>query len=844
MATKYVKSLKFSTSGETYQIRDAETKARVDSLEPVVAGKQDALEAGVNIKTINNLSLLGSGNITIEGGSGTSDYTQLDNKPQINGTTLTGNKSASDLGLATSSDLSTHTGNATIHVTAADKTVWTAKQDKLTSANAGTNITITEESGIVKISSTGGTGGTTNYNDLTNKPQIGGTTLSGNKSAADLGLQSKIDASNKLSVALVDGAATSSDLAGKQNKLTSANAGTNVTITEESGVVKINATGGSGGTSDYTQLTNKPQINSIELSGNKGASDLGLLESNQGSENSGKVLGIDNTGSVVPVTVSTAENTVTVGALEDLEDTLEFADENGNIALKVAGDGTVKTIGFDSSKIPEGYERYYPLTFTGYFNQSGTIVTSNATDYLYTEIYVDDLQGETIFINNDPNETYCMFKNAAGQIISSWSTAVKSVRVPFNAHLLCLSNCLLSGVIDFHIVRPVRAKPIAKGMINYLDFTRPQEIVWQDVSGGKIDGTMTEGAGLVLTNGASHRVIANKVVVLNTFTTGADIVLPEPTAETEGGVTTYTYTGCVVIGTDVTGYGSNHASCIVFDFANKTIKLMGDGNGTNHTGTAIKSGTITNAFADGCRNFQIKVYREDGNLTATIVCTDSGKSDSVYQAVQSSTAYNSAGNMYDRPHIYSVSGSTVFKNFWVSAAYNPQCVMCGDSITQGSRNPLADVWSYKFANYLGNNAVSAGRGSGGLPSAMNSIATVVPALRPKSIIVAIGTNGTAYPSDVYRYEYMKLICDYYGVVFIACTPWACESRAQCDTRAGYIRSLNTQYAEFNHLTKAGFKESGAQVTSYFASDNVHLSQSGNTLTYDYLVAKFGWIKNI
>ena len=50
----------------------------------------------------------------LEGGgdtpSGTSDYNDLSNKPQINGTTLSGNKTASDLGLATStvvSELST-----------------------------------------------------------------------------------------------------------------------------------------------------------------------------------------------------------------------------------------------------------------------------------------------------------------------------------------------------------------------------------------------------------------------------------------------------------------------------------------------------------------------------------------------------------------------------------------------------------------------------------------------------------------------------------------------------------------------------------------------------------------
>lgn len=34
------------------------------------------------------------------GGGGSTNYNELDNRPQINSTTLTGNKSASDLGLA------------------------------------------------------------------------------------------------------------------------------------------------------------------------------------------------------------------------------------------------------------------------------------------------------------------------------------------------------------------------------------------------------------------------------------------------------------------------------------------------------------------------------------------------------------------------------------------------------------------------------------------------------------------------------------------------------------------------------------------------------------------------
>lgn len=42
--------------------------------------------------------------------------------------------------------------------------------------------------GIINSKSGGGGGGTSNYNDLSNKPQINGNTLSGNKSASDLGL--------------------------------------------------------------------------------------------------------------------------------------------------------------------------------------------------------------------------------------------------------------------------------------------------------------------------------------------------------------------------------------------------------------------------------------------------------------------------------------------------------------------------------------------------------------------------------------------------------------------------------------------------------------------------------
>ena len=66
----------------------------------------------LNGKIKKNQVLSGS-LIRSAGGGGTSDYTALTNKPSINGTTLEGNKTASQLGLAAASAIPTKTSDLT-----------------------------------------------------------------------------------------------------------------------------------------------------------------------------------------------------------------------------------------------------------------------------------------------------------------------------------------------------------------------------------------------------------------------------------------------------------------------------------------------------------------------------------------------------------------------------------------------------------------------------------------------------------------------------------------------------------------------------------------------------------
>ena len=80
------------------------------------------------------------------GGSGTSNYNDLSNKPSINSVTLTGNKTASALGLQPeitgdvkiSSDNVDDTGATNLFVTSDEKSTWSGKQDALTFDDAPT----------------------------------------------------------------------------------------------------------------------------------------------------------------------------------------------------------------------------------------------------------------------------------------------------------------------------------------------------------------------------------------------------------------------------------------------------------------------------------------------------------------------------------------------------------------------------------------------------------------------------------------------------------------------------------------------------------------------------------
>lgn len=138
--------------------------------------KQDTLIAGDGITIIDNtIYATGAGG---GGEGGTSNYTLLINKPQINSIELNGNKTSAELGLTSKEEFDTLSNTVVANgstLTALNETVTnlsTNKQDKLV---AGDGITI--EGNVISSTSTGGGGGSSDADVVAALKAINGNSV-------------------------------------------------------------------------------------------------------------------------------------------------------------------------------------------------------------------------------------------------------------------------------------------------------------------------------------------------------------------------------------------------------------------------------------------------------------------------------------------------------------------------------------------------------------------------------------------------------------------------------------------------------------------------------------------
>lgn len=113
-------------------------------------------------------------------------------------------------------------------------------------------------------------------------------------------------------------------------------------------VMDVNGGGGGGGTSDYEQLENKPQINSVTLTGNKTGSDLGLLSNTATKTSSltiqGTASSVNNSINIGTSSYVTVGGAVAIGkscsASSNAVGIGQNAGATGNMSIAIGGYGT------------------------------------------------------------------------------------------------------------------------------------------------------------------------------------------------------------------------------------------------------------------------------------------------------------------------------------------------------------------------------------------------------------------------------------------------------------------------------------------------------------------------
>lgn len=229
----------------------------------------------------------------------------------------------------------------------------------------------------------GGGGGTSDYTQLTNKPSINSVTLSGNKTSADLGLQDVIQLSIMPSAGatyagkIVQFVGTTDATYTHGYYYECANNGGAYTWTQ----LNVQPSSG-GGTSDYTDLTNKPQINGVTLTGNKSTSDLGINAAGVGLGNVPNVATDDQTP-----TFTTAQSRNNLVSGEKLSIMLGKISKFFNDLKTVAFTGSFS----DLSNKPENAN-----TFQGTIAEWNQLTTAEKKAYDHASI-PDSLDGNVTF---------------------------------------------------------------------------------------------------------------------------------------------------------------------------------------------------------------------------------------------------------------------------------------------------------------------------------------------------------------------------------------------------------------------------------------------------------------
>lgn len=230
----------------------------------------------------------------------------------------------------------------------------------------------------------------------------------------------------------------------------------------------------------------------------------------------------------------------------------------------------------------------------------------------------------------------------------------------------------------------------------------------------------------------------------------------------------------------------------------------------------------------------ILMVRKDGHLNyASIIDCLTGEQSSEIHTTQANidAEYGEFAGGRQAGYLSLIHlGGTSPKVHWLNVnaqKENPLVIVYGDSITQGARLYNGQSYADLLGNQLGENSVFVSAIDGARISTIIPIMNYeIPILRPKYVMLTIGTNGGGTQDDFNR---LKQLIESYGATPIVNVP-PCVSDDVPQSWWDYILNLGVQSARFDIATALNNDPEDGRNTALYA-DSAHPNADGHLEMY-------------
>lgn len=355
----------------------------------------------------------------------------------------------------------------------------------------------------------------------------------------------------------------------------------------------------------------------------------------------------------------------------------------------------------------------------------------------------------------------------------------------------------------------------------FYDFINSINLDSGKLVGGYNASNIVNGKGYALQAHAS-KLLFNHNIDIDYVKIVADVELTDTSAVLTLGSKSYNNT--------------QHASCITYNFS--TGKMIFSGKGTQDTpSSAYKTIDISSVIDSTDTRYYLEIGRRRRQVYGAVTNYRTGKRVEYTIVESGNNLIYPVGWLYDEPTAAQTSGSQAYlRSIRCYVPTDVKIVFLGDSITEGYGTKSDECWAVLCCDYFGN-SVNMGRSGATLPThSQKQIDELLPVVKPKYVVVTIGTNGGNTSSNLAKMvESIKTL----GAVPIV--NYIYRKTSDVTSVNNDIAALNTLGARFDYATSIDNDLTKAQDTSLFISDKLHLNVAGNKKVFERFITDCGFI---